>query len=128
MEIHQPDTGHPALAFRREADRRFAITTSDSTKNVRRYRAALSEDSVHDIVYRFTLDPKDGQADVWVDGAQILSIAGVPMGISQSGCYACYGLYYGGIADGVAIVSEYGNIAFPGPDDLSGRIGSPPAW
>ena len=97
-------------------------------ENVRRYRAALSEDSVHDIVYRFTLDPKDGQADVWVDGAQILSIAGVPMGISQSGCYACYGLYYGGIADGVAIVSEYGNIAFPGPDDLSGRIGSPPAW
>ena len=130
MQMHMPSGGSPAFAFRRYKDGRFLITTNgdnDPTNNHKRYIAALSFDRVHDIVYRFTIDPMHGRLDVWLDGNHVLSLSDASIGSSTPGCYFCFGLYYGG---GVTcpIVAEFGNLVFPSRTSLSSRIGSPPGW
>lgn len=128
MQMHMPAGGSPAFSFRRYKDGRFSVTTNgdkDPISNNRRYLGALSFDQAHDIVYRFVIDPLHGSLDVWLDGKQIVNLWDASIGTATAGCYACYGLYYGG---GVTcpIVTEQGNIAFPSTTSLSSRITRPP--
>ena len=121
--------GSPALAFRRRGDGSFLITTrgENDGDGSKRWTGQVAFDRIHDLVYRLLLHPTDGALDVWLDGAQIVSLKNVSIGSSLGGCYWCIGCYYGG---GVTcpVVAEFANHVFFDPQPLSSRIGSPPAW
>lgn len=133
MQMHWPSKGNPAFAFRLVkygGGYGFRITTrGDQESNVKRYTGPLVGDVPHDIVYHFKLNGAAGALDVWLDGQQILSLSGVPIGSSTEDGYSFrIGAYYGSLG-GTNVVQEYGNIAaFPASDDLSSRIASPPPW
>ena len=130
MQMHMPDGGSPAFAFRRYKDGQFLVTTNgdnDPTTNNKRYKGALAFNRVHDLVYRFIIDPLHGQLDVWVDGNHVVNLWDSSIGTAKPGCYFCIGLYFAG---GVTcpVIAEFGNIAFPSRTSLSSRINSPPSW
>lgn len=121
--------GSPALAFRRNGDGRFMVTTRGEfdTEGSKRWMGPLAFDQVHDLVYRLVLHPTDGELDVWVDGRRLVALKGMSIGSHLGGCYWCIGCYYaGGIT--CPVVAEFGNHAFPSTADLSGRVASPPPW
>lgn len=121
--------GSPALAFRRGRDGRFMVTTRGESDdgNQRRWAGPVSFGEPHDLVYRLLLDPDRGELDVWLDGRQLVSLAGVSIGSGIGGSYWCVGCYYAG---GVScpIVAEIANHDFFSPRDLSASISRPPAW
>ncbi|HWJ58068.1 MAG TPA: heparin lyase I family protein [Sphingomicrobium sp.] len=125
MQMHMPNGGSPAFAFRRFGDGQWGITTNPGG-NVKRYRQPLSFDVPHDVVYRFVPHPSNGQLDVWLDGQQVLSYRGA-IGGSENGYYPCYGLYYGSGITG-SVIAEVANIAHPSTARLSGRITNRPGW
>lgn len=130
FQMHMPSGGSPAFAFRRDKYGNFTVTTNgdnDPTSNHKWYSQVLSFDQVHDIVYRCVIHPVNGQLDVWLDRKLVLSLRNVSLGTSQSGCYPCYGLYYGGGCT-CSIVAEHANIAAPSTASLSGRTSISPAW
>jgi hypothetical protein len=128
-QMHMPKGGSPAFAFRRYRTGEFVVTTcgaNDPVNNHQQYRAALSFDQVHDLVFRTVIDPLQGELDVWLDRKQILSLRGASIGESSPGCYWCIGLYYGAIC--CPIVCEKANHVFPSTNSLLSRTSSSPAW
>jgi len=108
----------------------FLITTNganDPTSNHKWYSSALAFGQPHDVVYRCVIDPVNGSLDVWVDGRQVLSLTRQSIGVAQSGCYPCYGLYYAG-GTTCTVVAEVANIAAPSTLSLSARTLKKPAW
>ena len=130
FQMHMPSGGSPAFAFRRDKNGAFIITTNganDPTNNHKWYSQTLAFNQVHDIVYRCVIHPTNGSLDVWVDGRQVLSLTRQSIGVSSSGCYPCYGLYYaGGIT--CTIAAEIANIAAPSTLSLSSRTLTKPVW
>ena len=130
-QIHMPDGGSPAIAFRRFPDGSFGVTTNPGG-NVKRFKMPMTYGQPHDIVYRFTLSSagaSNGALAVWVDGRKMLDLSGVAIGGAGNGYYLCLGAYYGSGLGGNRIIQEYGNIVpFPTLSDLSSRIAAPPAW
>lgn len=121
--------GSPAVAFRRNRDGQFLVTTRGEFDpgNQRRWMAPVSFNDPHDLVYRVLLHPGEGELDVWLDGRKVASIAGASIGSHRGGSYWCIGCYYsGGIS--CPVVAEYANHEFPSPRELSRRISDPPAW
>ena len=130
FQMHMPSGGSPAFAFRRDKNGLFLITTNganDPTSNHKWYSSALAFGQPHDVVYRCVIDPVNGSLDVWVDGRQVLSLTRQSIGVAQSGCYPCYGLYYAG-GTTCTVVAEVANIAAPSTLSLSARTLKKPAW
>jgi hypothetical protein len=129
-QMHMPAGGSPAFAFRRDRNGNFLVTTNganDPTNNHPWYKAALSFDQVHDVVFRCLIDPVRGELDVWLDRVKIVSLRGVSIGQATAGCYWCVGLYYtGGIS--CPIISERANHVFPSTASLANRTLSSPPW
>lgn len=121
--------GSPAVAFRRTRRGEFAITTrgENDPDGSRRYEGTLPFEQLHNLVYRVVLDPADGALIVWLNGEAVLNVRGVSIGSSHAECYWSIGCYYAG---GVTcpIVAEYGDHIYPGPADLTKRIGFKPDW
>lgn len=130
-QIHMPDGGSPAIAFRRFQDGSFGVTTNPGG-NIKRFKMPMTFGQPHDIVYRFTLSAAgatNGSLAVWVDGRKMLDLANVAIGGEGNGYYLCLGAYYGSGLGGNRIIQEYGNIVpVPTTTDLSSRIAAPPAW
>lgn len=121
--------GSPAVAFRRTRRGDFAITTRGErdAEGSRRYERPLPFDALHSLVYRVVLDPRDGALSVWLNGDSVLDVRRISIGSSDAECYWSFGCYYsGGIS--CPIIAEYGDHIYPGPTDLSRRIGFKPDW
>ena len=121
--------GSPAVAFRRTRRGAFAITTrgEQDPDGTRRYEHPLAFNELHNLVYRVILSPNDGALQVWLNGDNVLDVRRVSIGSRDADCYWSFGCYYsGGIS--CPIIAEYGDHIYPGPTDLSHRIGFKPDW
>jgi hypothetical protein len=121
--------GSPAVAFRRMRNGDFAITTrgEKEPKNKVRFRRPLPFDRVHHLVSRVILHPIEGSLAVWVDGEQVLDLAGVSIGAATAECYWSIGCYFaGGIS--CPVIAEIGDHHYPGTDDLRHLIRFRPRW
>ncbi|MGZ2411659.1 polysaccharide lyase-like protein [Sphingomonas sp. F9_3S_D5_B_2] len=121
--------GSPALAFRRNGRGQFVITTRGEFEpdTTSRWRASLSFDEVHDLVYRVILDEAAGALDVWIDGKKVLEVGSASIGSHFAESYWNVGCY---CSSGVTcpVVAEYSNHVYPGPRDLTDRTQRRPPW
>ncbi len=121
--------GSPALAFRRNRDGLFLITTRgqhDEAGTVH-YARAVSFDAPHDLVYRVVLHPTEGSLSVWLDGARIVHRERISIGHANAQSYWNFGLYFsGGIAG--TVTAEYAAHVYPAPEDLRDRAAQPLGW
>lgn len=129
MHIGSSFGGSPAMAFRRDKNGNFRITTRGELepKNTTRFDFPLPFNAVHDLVYSVVLSPNNGSLLVWLDGQQVVNLRGASIGSHYAECYWNIGCYYGG---GVTcpVIAEFANHVYPGPASLAGRISAPPRW
>lgn len=121
--------GSPALAFRRGRDGRFRITTRGQFEldGTIHYDRSLTFDEPHDLVYRVSLHPTEGEISVWLDGDLVVEQARVSIGHDSAQSYWAFGLYFsGGIAGSVS--AQYAHLAYPAPRSLRDRTTKSPAW
>ena len=121
--------GSPALAFRRNRDGLFVITTRGQydPAGTTHFAEAVSFDEAHDLVYRVVLDPIAGSLSVWLDGRRIVAREGISIGHDNAESYWNFGLYFsGGIAGRVS--AEYAGHVYPAPASLAARAASPLRW
>lgn len=121
--------GSPAVAFRRDPQGRFRVTTRGELdpENRTRYRAPLTFDQHHHLVYRVVLHPSDGSLAVWLDGVQIIDVGGQSIGTRHADSFWILGCYYSGGAT-CPVVAEFANHNYPARLDLSGRIKAGVGW
>lgn len=121
--------GSPALAFRRNRDGLFVITTRGQydPQGTTHFAEAVAFDVPHDLVYRVVLHPTSGSLSVWLDGKRIVAREGISIGHEHAESYWNFGLYFsGGIAGRVS--AEYAGHVYPAPADLSARAANPVSW
>jgi hypothetical protein len=121
--------GSPALAFRRNRDGLFVITTRGQydPQGTTHFAGAVAFDVPHDLVYRIVLHPTSGSLSVWLDGKRIVARERISIGHEYAESYWNFGLYFsGGIAGRVS--AEYAGHVYPAPADLGARAASPVSW
>lgn len=121
--------GSPALAFRRNGQGEFVVTTRGEYEPRSRvhYRDALSFDRVHDLVYNIVLHPSRGALTLWLDGRRIVDVRGQSIGTRHADSFWAVGCYYAGGAS-CPVVAEFANHRYPAQMDLSDRIKTRPVW
>jgi hypothetical protein len=121
--------GSPALAFRRDRNGLFVITTrgQHDRKGTVHFARPVSFDSPHDLVYRVVLHPTDGSLHVWLDGEPVLQRDRISVGHANAESYWNIGLYFsGGIAG--TVKAEYAGHIYPSSGNLRARVAKPLVW
>ena len=123
--------GSPALAFRRSSTGEFVVTSRGENDRrgagTIRYRAPLSFDEPHDLVYSVLLDPVGGLLRVWIDGRLVVDVRAISIGSRFAESFWNLGCYYGS-GTTCPVVAEFANHAYPSAMDLGGRAANPAAW
>ena len=121
--------GSPAVAFRRTDTGQFAVTTRGqrAPQSVPRFTGPLAFDQPHDLVFRLLLHPERGSLAVWLDGRQIVDVAGASIGSETPDSHWNIGCYFAG---GVTcpVVAEFANVVYPGAASLARRTARPAVW
>jgi hypothetical protein len=135
-QTHLGGGGSPSFAIRINPAGQLWVTRAgpppDDNSNVTLYTGDIDFDTVHDFVWRQTINPTAGSVELWLNGAKIVDVSGVPVGQAGNLGYPKWGIYAaGGLGSnaGAQVAAQFANVVDTKPSiDLTSRISAPPAW